>query len=111
MSITITISEEVAQHLNSLSFDAADDINQKLRKLLEAEYRRRLARYHLTNRHLSQKYQMSFEEFERERLTEKLDYCWEVESDAIAWETAVDGIRTVQRQLTQLTLEGQGDDH
>jgi hypothetical protein len=34
--------------------------------------------------------------------TEQRGYTWEVESDAMAWETAVDGLRTVQRQLSDL---------
>lgn len=70
--------------------------------MLEAEYRRRLARYSLTDRQLAQKYHMSFEEFEQQRITEQRDYTWEVESDAIAWETAVDGIRAVQQQISDL---------
>jgi hypothetical protein len=65
-------------------------------------YGRRLARYNLTDRQLRQKYQMSFEEFERQKVMEQRGYTWEVESDAIAWETAMDGIRTVQRQLSDL---------
>ena len=42
---------------------------------------------------------MSYDEFERQRVTEQRGYTWEVESDAMAWETAVDGVRTVQKQL------------
>jgi len=45
---------------------------------------------------------MSFEEFEQQRMTEQRDYTWEVESDAIAWETAADGIRIVQQQISDL---------
>jgi hypothetical protein len=45
---------------------------------------------------------MSFEGFERQRITEQRGYSSEVESDAIAWETAVDGLRTVQKQLSLL---------
>jgi hypothetical protein len=45
---------------------------------------------------------MSFVEFERQRITEQRGYTWEVESDAIAWETAVDGVRMVQGQLGNL---------
>ncbi len=102
MSVTITISDEVAQHLDSLSFDQIGDINTKLHILLEAEYRRRLARYSLTDRQLTQKYKMSFEVFEQQQLTKQQGYTWEVESDAIAWETAIDGIRTMERQLAEL---------
>ena len=45
---------------------------------------------------------MSYDEFESQRVTEQRGYTWEVESDAIAWETAVDGVRTVQKQLSDL---------
>jgi hypothetical protein len=100
----ITVSDEVAQHLDSLSFDQVGDINAKLRILLEAEYRRRLARYSLTDRQLSQKYKMNFEAFEQQQLTKQQGYTWEVESDAIAWETAIDGIRTMERQLAELAV-------
>ncbi len=106
MSITITVSNEVAQHLDSLPFDQVSDINTKLRILLEAEYRRRSTRYSLTNRQLSQKYQMNFETFEQQQLTRQQSYSWAVESDAITWETAVDGIRTIERQLAELTVGG-----
>jgi hypothetical protein len=43
MSVTISVSEEVAQHLESLSLGQAGDIDAKLRLLLAAAYRRRLA--------------------------------------------------------------------
>jgi maltodextrin utilization protein YvdJ len=100
--VATTLSDNVVQHLNGLAFGNADSINDKLTLLLEAEYRRRLARYSLTDRQLAQKYQMSFEEFERQHITEQRGYTWEVESDAMAWETAVDGVRTVQQQLSDL---------
>ena len=102
MSVVTTLSDTVVQHLRDLSFGEASSINDKLTLLLEAEYRRRLARYSLTDQQLAQKYQMSFEEFERQRITEQRGYTWEVESDAMAWETAVDGLRAVQRQLSDL---------
>jgi hypothetical protein len=102
MSVVTTLSDTVVQHLRDLSFGEASSINDKLTLLLEAEYRRRLARYSLTDQQLAQKYQMSFEDFERQRITEQRGYTWEVESDAMAWETAVDGLRTVQRQLSDL---------
>lgn len=101
---TISISKEIAQHLDSLSFGEAKDVDEKLRTLLEAEYRRRLARYSLTDRQLSQKYNMDFKSFEKNKITKKKGYSWEVESDAISWETAVDGIETMQEQLTKLLL-------
>jgi len=74
--------------------------------LLEAEYHRRLSRYNLTNRVLQQKYGMTYEEFEARNLVKERGYGWEVESDAIAWETAVDGIKTMQRKLEELQSLG-----
>lgn len=102
MSVTTTLSDKVVRHLNDLPFGQVNSINDKLALLLEAEYRRRLARYGLTDRQLAQKYHMSFEEFEQQRITEQHGYTWEVESDAMAWETAVDGIRTVRQQISDL---------
>lgn len=102
MSVTIQVSDTIAQHLNQLALGQATEIDQKLGNLLQSEYRRRLVRYSLTDRQLQQKYGMTFAEFEEQQITEQQNYTWEVESDAMAWETAVDGIETMQRQLTDL---------
>ena len=102
MSVTISISEEVARQLRDLSFEQADDLEQKVQSLVKAEHRRRLARYQLTDQRLSQKYGMAFEEFERRQVTRQREYAWDVESDAIAWETAIDGIQTMQEQMASL---------
>jgi len=104
MSITITISDEIAQHLNTLSLGETSNLDEKLRMLLMAEYRRRLTHYNLTDRRLSQRYKMKFADFEQQEITKQHGYTWDVESDAIAWETAVDGISTMQRQLAELGI-------
>ncbi len=111
MSVTISVSNEVAQHLERLALGQTGDIDTKLRLLLAAEYRRRLTHCSLTERQFTQKYKMGFEAFEHQQLTKQHGYTWEVESDAIDWETAVDGIRTMQRQLDALTRAGNHDDH
>ncbi|MCI0711129.1 MAG: hypothetical protein L0154_13310 [Chloroflexi bacterium] len=105
MSVTIAVSDDVAQHLETLRLGDADDVDKKLVRLLEAEYRRQLARYNLTNRQFQQKYNMSFDEFEQHKVTRPRAYSWEVESDAIVWETAMDGIQTMQRKLNELLNE------
>ncbi len=102
MSVTVQISDNLAQHLQQLVIGQATEINQKLSSLLESEYRRRLAGYSLTDRQLQQKYNMTFAEFEQQRIPEQRNYTWDVEADAMAWETAVDGIETMHRQLTNL---------
>jgi hypothetical protein len=104
MPVTITISEEVVRRLQDLSFEEADNIETKLQRLLIAEYQRRLALYRLTDRRLAQKYGMAFEEFERQQITKQQNYRWEVESDAMTWETAIDGIQTMQQQLASFDV-------
>ena len=47
---------------------------------------------------------MSFDEFEHHQVTQQHNYSWEVESDAMAWETAIEGSRTIQRQLAELKV-------
>jgi hypothetical protein len=102
MSVTITVSERTAQHLQRLPLANVSDADGKLRSLLEAEYRRRLSRYSLTDRRLRAKYGMSFDEFERRKTVEQQGYTWDVESDAMEWDLAVSGIRTMRRALVEL---------
>jgi hypothetical protein len=102
MSVTITVSEQTARHLRSLPPIGVMDAEGKLRSLLEAEYRRRLSRYSLTDRRLRAKYGTTFDEFERRKTVEQQDYSWSVESDAVEWDLAVSGIRTMRRALTEL---------
>ena len=59
LNATIVVSKETARHLESLPLGPAD-LDGKLRALLEAEYRRRLSRYSLTDRVLRQKYGMTY---------------------------------------------------
>ncbi|MBE2235898.1 MAG: hypothetical protein IAE85_20575 [Anaerolinea sp.] len=102
MTVTLMVSDRVAQQLNNVSWAQNEDIETKLSHLVEAEHRRRLARYRLTDRRLTDKYGMSFNEFERRDMIRTSGYTWEVESDAIAWETAIDGIATMEQQLREL---------
>ncbi|MBC8252509.1 MAG: hypothetical protein H8E35_00595 [Ardenticatenia bacterium] len=78
------------------------DVDTKVRFLLEAEYLRRLGRYRRVERTLTRKYGMTFEEFVARRVVQQKGYAWEVESDAMDWETAVGGMRTMERKLQEL---------
>jgi len=98
---TIIVSSKTAEHFKDLPLDA--DADGKLRALLEAEYRRRLSRYNLVDRSLRKKYGMSFSDFERNKMVEQQEFSWSVESDAIEWDLASSGIRTMQRKLAELT--------
>lgn len=96
---------ELSEHIVHLLKDpllGQQDIETKVRQLLEAEYLRRLNRYHRVDRMLSQKYSMSFDEFVQQRITREQGYTWEVESDAMDWETAVGGVATMERKLREL---------
>jgi hypothetical protein len=79
-----------------------EDLDTKVRLLLEAEYLRRLGRYRRLERTLTQKYGMTFEEFMKGRVVQQKGYTWDVEKDAMDWETAVDGMRTMERKLQEL---------
>lgn len=78
------------------------DLDTKIRDLLEAEYLRRFARYKRTDHTLRQKYGMEFAQFLHDHVTEKAGYRWEVEKDAMDWETAIGGMQTIERKLVEL---------
>ncbi len=78
------------------------DLDAKIRRLLEAEYMRRLVQYRRVDRILRQKYATSFEDFIADRVVRQEGYTWEAETDAMDWETAVDGIDTMSRKLQEL---------
>jgi hypothetical protein len=78
------------------------DLDTKVRLLIEGEYLRRLGRYRRLDHILSQKYGMTFEEFVAQRVVQREGYTWDVESDAMDWETAVSGITTIERKLQDL---------
>lgn len=106
MSVTLTVSNEIALQLEGLSFGKTSGVDEKLQNLLNGEYQSRLMRHRLTDRQLTDKYNMDFACFAKNQMTRQLGFTWEVESDARAWEVAVDGIQTMQEQLQQLKSHG-----
>lgn len=81
---------------------SSQDPDTKIRHLIRDEYMRRMVRYQRMNYELKNKYDMTFDEFLAQHMTKKLGYTWEVEKDAMDWETAIGGIETMQRQLDEL---------
>lgn len=77
------------------------DLDTKILLLVEAEYLRRLGRYRRLDHAMTQKYGMTFEEFMERRVVQQRGYTWNVETDAMDWETAVDGMRTMERKLQE----------
>ena len=78
------------------------DLDVKVRLLLKAEYLRRLGRYRRLDQMMIQKYGVTFEEFTARRIVQQKGYSWEAESDAMDWETAIAGIKTMERKLVEL---------
>jgi hypothetical protein len=98
------ISEKIIKHFKylGLSGAAAED---KIREVLESEYRRRLTRYGHIDRLFRKKYGMTFDEFEQSEVVKTKGYTWEVESDSDEWEMALDGIESMKRGLKELLGE------
>jgi len=79
------------------------NVDEKIRYLLKEEYLRRLAQYRRTISLLGQKYGMNFEGFVSQRIIQSENFSWQVETDAMDWETAVSGIKTIERKLKDLS--------
>jgi len=97
----LILSESTLELLNDAVL-GAQDVDSKVRYLLEGEFMRRLGRYHRTNSVLSEKYGMTFEEFTAQRVVKQKGYTWEVEKDAMEWEIAVGGIEDARQALLEL---------
>ena len=79
-----------------------ESVDEKICYLLKEEYLRRLAQYRRAIFLLGQKYGMSFDEFVSRRIVQQENFSWHVETDAMDWETAVSGIKTMERKLKAL---------
>ena len=97
----VMLNESTQELLNDPALGVSDT-DTKIRQLVEAEYRRQLGRYHRVDHALTRKYEMTFAEFLGQRVVAQRGYSWEVEKDAMDWETAVSGIHTVERKLKEL---------
>ena len=84
---------------------AGQDLDSKVRHLLRTEYLHRLGQYRRADRLLAQKYGMSFDEFLTNQVAREKGYTWDVESDAMGWETAISGMKTIERRLVELHEE------
>ena len=77
----------------------------EIKSLLIRDYMRRLTRYRITNDFFKKKYAMDFAEFEKKDLIRKENYSFEVESDAQEWELALDGIKSIEKKLKEISHE------
>lgn len=95
------LMEQTEQLLN-LTVPGDQGLDAKVRQLIEAEHLRKLAQYRRVDLALMRKYGMDFEEFLARGIPRQQDYSWEAEQDAMAWESAIGGMATMERQLREL---------
>jgi hypothetical protein len=101
--LQIELSQPLLNVLDVL--EPGSEPKQQVVRLVEQELRRRLARYQLSDRLFQAKYGMTLEEFEAAKVVTTHGYAFDVENDHQDWDLAVDGVRTVDRQLA--TLRGE----
>jgi len=77
----------------------------ELKEVFRRDYLRRLARYKITDDFYKKKYSTDFESFQKTNVVKKHGYTFEVESDAQEWELAIDGIKTMEKKLKELSGE------
>jgi len=75
---------------------------EEIREALINEYRRRLMRYKMVDEAMRKKYGMSFSEFESSNVVRKKNFSWDVESDSMEWEHAIEGFRYADQKLKDL---------
>lgn len=75
----------------------------ELKEVLRRDYIRRLTRYRMIDDSYRKKYSMDLDSFEKANIVEKQNYSFAVESDAQEWELAIDGIKTVEKKLKELS--------
>ena len=67
-----------------------------------SEYKKRIVLYKLTDEQMRKKYGMSLNEFDERNVVKEKDFSWEVETDAMNWEHALEGIRNLQEKIKRL---------
>jgi hypothetical protein len=102
-----TVPNRVLDALSAL--EPEGDCDAKIAKVVEDALVRRLHHYQYVDRHMRQKYGLTFDEFRDRDIVEQRGHSFEAESDFWEWELAVDGIRTMERKLTELRQPA--DDH
>ena len=103
----LKLSDEIASYVNELFPNETTD--NKIKRLVENEFMRRLAQYQHTIQIMEKKYDLDFITFRAKNIVAKKGYSFEVENDFCDWEMALDGVKTIARKLKE--LRGQQNDH
>ena len=85
---------------------AGENLDTKVLYLLRSEYLRSLGQYRRVDLFMKQKYGITFDEFFSRKIVKEKEYNWEVEKDAMDWETAISGIKTIEQKINELKKEG-----
>ena len=75
----------------------------EIKEALFNEYRRRIIRCKMVDEKMKKKYGMTFQEFESKNVVKGHDFSWQVESDAMEWEHAVEGNRYAEQKLKSIS--------
>lgn len=102
---TASILDRTKKLLNEAPL-TGNNLDTKVLNLLRQELLRHLGQYRRLDLLMQQKYGISFDEFVSRRVVRENEYSWNVESDAMEWETAISGIKTMERKLEALKKEG-----
>lgn len=68
---------------------------------LKNDYRRKLITYKFVDEKFRKKYKVDFQTFEKQNIVKVKEFSWEVESDAMEWEHAIEGIKTCEQKLKE----------
>ncbi len=78
------------------------DVDNKILRLLANEYQRRLAAAQAVDQRLAQKYETTFADFLERRTTVQYASSWEVETDTLEWQQAVDDLVALASKLKEI---------
>jgi hypothetical protein len=71
-------------------------------QLVINDLRRRLAEYNLMDKTFRERYKMDFDELKMKQAIKKVGHSFKVEEDYCDWELALDGIKTITKELNKL---------
>ena len=82
---------------------------KEIKDTLISEYEKKLVLYKFTNESLKKKYGVSFKEFEDNNIVKQKGFSWEVENDAMEWEHALVGIKTLKDKIIKIREMREGN--
>ena len=71
-------------------------------QLVINELRRRLAEYKLIDKPFHERYKMDFDKLKMKRVVKEAGHSFRIEEDYCNWELALDGIKTISKELNKL---------